>query len=511
MIGPPAPGAPTAALERRPPWGGLFALLVGTFAVTLSLSLLFSASPLIMQDFGVTIEAASWLSLAYALGATVFEPMFGRLGDLHGRKRNVLLGLAAFTLGAALAGLSPVFPLMLAARFVQGLGAAAVIPIGMAFVGEHFPGEMRGRALGLWSMVNASAPAFGPTVGGVLIDLYGWRSIYACSVLLGLVGLTSVALSMPESRRGRKESFDVAGSAALFVAIGSLVTVLTQGNAWGWTSVTTLALLVVSLVAGVTFLQVEARVEHPIVDLALFRNRNYTVATIALSIGYMAFFGNAVLLPLWLQTQMGYTALWAGLASAPIGIFTLILTPIVASNLHRTDLRWIATFAFSVFALTSFWQASFNTDITFGGVALPRLMQGLGMACFFVPMTTISLSHIAHDKVASAAGMTNFVRILGGSFGTSLVITLWGDRISHHRTMLAENISPHNPAWNFIQDKMENAGMGFETALQTVSRIVDRQAVMLATDDVFFLTGIIFLFLIGLTWLSQRVRMPAKK
>ncbi len=318
MIGPPAPGAPTAALERRPPWGGLFALLVGTFAVTLSLSLLFSASPLIMQDFGVTIEAASWLSLAYALGATVFEPMFGRLGDLHGRKRNVLLGLAAFTLGAALAGLSPVFPLMLAARFVQGLGAAAVIPIGMAFVGEHFPGEMRGRALGLWSMVNASAPAFGPTVGGVLIDLYGWRSIYACSVLLGLVGLTSVALSMPESRRGRKESFDVAGSAALFVAIGSLVTVLTQGNAWGWTSVTTLALLVVSLVAGVTFLQVEARVEHPIVDLHLAGSRAFLVSGSLVFLSFMVFQSSFFLLPFFLEQVQGYDARTVGSMAMPL-------------------------------------------------------------------------------------------------------------------------------------------------------------------------------------------------
>ncbi|MCL5109627.1 MAG: MFS transporter [Chloroflexi bacterium] len=299
-------------------WTGLYALLSGTFAAVLSLSFLFAATPLIMQDFGVSIEGAAWLSLSYALGATVFEPMFGRLGDIHGRKRNVLVGLAVFTFGALVAAVSPHFMVMVAARFVQGLGAAAVIPVGMAFIGENFPSEMRGRALGVWSMVNGVGPAIGPTLGGLLIDSVNWRAIYWVSLVLGLVGIALVAAFMPESRRGHREPFDYAGSAALFVAVGSLLTLLTQGRAWGWTSASSLLLAASALIGIGAFLWQERRASHPIIDLHFAGSQVFLMPASIVFLSFFAFQGSFFMLPFFLEQVQGYAARQVGTMAIPL-------------------------------------------------------------------------------------------------------------------------------------------------------------------------------------------------
>lgn len=488
-------------------------LALATFMNVLDTTIANVSIPHIAGDLSVSPNQGTWIITSYAVSTAIVVPLSGWLARRFGEVRLFVTCTLLFSFASILCGLAPTFETLVNFRALQGAVAGPMIPISQALLLKCYPPEKKGMALGFWSITTVVAPIIGPIMGGWITDNHGWEWIFYINVPVGFA-CAYITWNMLKERETAivKQPVDKVGLALLAVWVGSLQLCFDMGQQEDWfDSPKITALAVTAFVGFVFFIAWELMEEHPIVDLSLFRNRNYTVATAALSLGYMAFFGNAVLIPLWLQTQMGYTALWAGLASAPIGVFTLILTPIVAANLHRADLRWVATFAFAVFALTSFWQASFNTDITFGGVALPRLMQGLGMACFFVPMTTISLSHIPHDKVASAAGMTNFVRILGGSFGTSLVITLWSDRTGHHRTMLAENISPHNPAWNFMRNKMEEMGMGFEAALQTVSRIVDRQAVMLATDDVFFLTGVTFLFLIGLTWFSQRVQMPVKK
>ena len=487
-------------------------LALATFMNVLDTTIANVSIPHIAGDLSVSPNQGTWIITSYAVATAIVVPLSGWLARRFGEVRLFVTCTLLFSLASALCGLAPTFSSLVNFRALQGAVAGPMIPISQALLLKCYPPEKKGLALGFWSITTVVAPIIGPIMGGWITDNHGWEWIFYINVPVGFA-CSYITWNVLKERETTivKQPVDKVGLALLAIWVGCLQLCLDAGQQEDWfDSPRITALAVTSFVGFVFFIAWELMEEHPIVDLAMFKNRNYTVATIAISLGYMAFFGNAVLIPLWLQTQMGYTALWAGLASAPIGVFTLILTPIVANNLHRMDLRWIATFAFSVFAFTSFWQASFNTDITFGGVALPRLMQGLGMACFFVPMTTISLSDVPHEKIASAAGMTNFVRILGGSFGTSLVITIWGDRISHHRTMLTENISSYNSAWNFMQNRMENMGMSVDGALQMVSHIVDRQSVMLATDDLFYLTGVLFTILIGFTWFSQRVRIPVK-
>ncbi len=418
--------------DPRAPWGGLLALLSGTFAVVLSLSFLFPATPIIMQDFSVSIEAASWLSLAYALGATVFEPMFGRLGDLYGRKRNALLGLGVFSLGAVVAAASPAFWLMLAARFVQGLGAAAVIPVGMAFVGEHFPDVQRGRALGLWSMVNASAPAIGPTLGGMLIDLYGWRSIYWASLLLGGLGLTLVARFVPESRRHHPETFDYAGSAALFVAASSLLTLLTQGNGWGWTSVPSLGLLALAVAAGWLFLRLEARVAQPIVDLQFARSRAFLVSGGVVFLSFLVFQGSFFLLPFFLEQVQGYSARAVGTLAMPLFI-ALALASFAGGRLSdRFPARHLVVAGTVLTGLAVGLLTRTTVETPYGPLLVVMALLGLGVGVTLPPLSRSVIGLAEPRRMGAISGVFNMFRNFGGPVGIALGATVFGSRAAVH-------------------------------------------------------------------------------
>jgi DHA2 family multidrug resistance protein len=241
---------------------------------------------------------------------------------------------------------------------------------------------------------------------------------------------------------------------------------------------------------------------HPVVDLHLFGERNFLVGTIILSIGYLVFFGNVVILPLWLQTNMGYTATWAGLAAAPIGILPVFLSSFVGKNMHKIDLRFWATFSFAVFAAVSFWNSHFNTDVTLQQIVVPRLLMGLGVATFFVPLTALTLSDIPHSLLPSATGLSNFSRILAGSFGTSLSITLWDRRQDFHHSILVTHISAFDP--NAADALGPLASPATDPAL--LDRLITQQSVLMATNDIFWLSGCFFVSLMILVWLARPPR-----
>lgn len=417
---------PTTASPDR--WRGLAAMLVGTFAAVLSLSFLFPATPQIMADFGVTIEAVAWLSLAYALGAAVFEPMWGRLGDLTGRKRNALLGLALFTIGALGCALSPSMWVMAGARFVQGLGAAAIIPIGMAFIGENFPTQERGRAFGAWGMVNGAAPAFGPTLGGYLIDWFGWRSIYWASILLGLAGIAAIALVVRESRRPRAEPFDVPGSALLFVGVGSLLVALNQGRTWGWTSPFTLGSAGASLLFLAVFVAVERRTAHPIVDLGVVRTRLFAFAGASVFLSFLVFQGAFFLIPFFLQQVQGYPASQTGQLVMPL--FLGIMAASIASGRasDRVGARLPATLGAALTAGALFLLSRVQEDTSYAALLAVMALLGLGIGATLPPLSRAVTGGVPLRQIGAASGVFNMVRNLGGPFGIAIGATLFAQR-----------------------------------------------------------------------------------
>jgi len=243
--------------------------------------------------------------------------------------------------------------------------------------------------------------------------------------------------------------------------------------------------------------------EHPIVDLSLFRYRNFSVGTLSISVGFMVYFGTIVLLPLMLQTQMGYTATWAGLAAAPIGIIPVILSPIIGKNAHRLDMRWLVTLSFCVFSACFFWRTNFAPGMDFSYVVWPQVVQGLGVACFFMPLTIISLSGLRPNQIASASSLSNFLRVLGGSIGASVTTTLWDNRESTHHAILTQSVSAYDSAAGAWFRLLDMLGLSQPQQAALTAQEITRQGYILSSNEVFWAGGWLFIVLILLVWFAR--------
>ena len=297
---------------------------------------------------------------------------------------------------------------------------------------------------------------------------------------------------------------DSVGLALLVIWIGAMQVTLDIGKENDWFhSDMVVGLAVVAVVGLALFLVWELTDDHPVVDLALFKRRNFWAGALATSVGYGLFFGNVVLLPLWLQQYMGYTATQAGMVMAPVGLMALVLSPWVGKNIAKFDPRYFATFAFAVFALVLWMRSNFNTQADLATIMVPTIVQGVAMAFFFIPLVTITLSGITPDRIPAASGLSNFARITAGAFGTSISTTVWENRASLHHAQLVESIQQGNATAMGALQGLNAAGLSPEQALAQVNRLVDQQAFMLAANDVFLASAVIFLALIPLVWLSH--------
>jgi MFS transporter, DHA2 family, multidrug resistance protein len=295
------------------------------------------------------------------------------------------------------------------------------------------------------------------------------------------------------------------GLALIVVWVGALQIMLDKGNELDWFDSGFIdALAVVAALGLATFVVWELTEAHPIVDLRLFKLRNFTAGTLSVSLGFGVFFGNVVLLPLWLQTQMSYTSTWAGLVVAPYGILAFLLSPAVGKNLNRIDPRLFATAAFLIFAVASFWRAGFTPDASFGALALPQLLQGAGIAMYFTPLMAISLGGLQPERMAFASGLANFFRTTAGSFGASLVTTFWQRREALHRTQLVESITSYSPHATSAVTQLQHAGLTDSQSMGQISAAITHQSTLLAATDLFWLSGWLFLLLMMSVWLARR-------
>jgi MFS transporter, DHA2 family, multidrug resistance protein len=297
---------------------------------------------------------------------------------------------------------------------------------------------------------------------------------------------------------------DKVGLGLLVLWVGALQVLLDKGKDLDWFG--SPQIVVLAIVAGVglfAFLVWELTEQYPVVDLSLFGSRSFLVACVAMALAYGTFFGNVVLLPLWLQQYMGYTATLAGVVLAPVGVLAILLTPLVGRAMRRSDPRVLATVAFLIFALVLLMRSRFSTDTPMSVLLLPTIIQGAAMACFFVPLVTLSLSGLAPERIPAASGLFNFARITAGSFGTSIVTTLWDRRATLHHARLVEHLSFADPgaaqALADLQSGPLNGGQG--GAL--LDHVVDQQAFMLSANDIFLGSSILFVLLIGIIWFAR--------
>jgi DHA2 family multidrug resistance protein len=480
-------------------------LSLGIFMNVLDVSIANVAIPSIAGDLAVSPNNGTWVITSFAVSQAIMLPLTGWLTRRFGQVRLYVLSTFLFTLTSVLCGLSTNLPMLIFFRVLQGAVSGPMIPLSQSILLENYPADKKGFATGLWAMTAVVGPIFGPILGGVITDNYTWSWIFYINVPVGIFSavFTWITLTGRESAT-TKIPIDIVGLVLLTIGIGCLQVFLDKGNDMDWFNSNIIISLAIIAVVSLAFLIAwELTDEHPIIDLTLFARRNFTIGTIVLTMGFMVYFSNVVIFPLWLQTQMGYTPTWAGLAAAPVGILPFFLTPFVGNYMGRFDLRVIVSVGFIVFALTSFWQASFYTDIGFHQLIEPRFLQGLGITFFFTPLISIIIAGLPPERLPSALGLSNFCRILGGSFGTSLSVTLWDRREAFHHSRLVENINIFNPLSNAAVAQLQSQDFPGKKSFELLAHMISNQAYMLSTNDVFWLSGWIFVGLLILIWLAK--------
>lgn len=467
--------------------------------------------PAIAGDLAVTPNQGTWIITSFAVSNAIALPLAGWLAGRIGEVRLFVGATLLFTLASWLCGLAPSFETLLVARVIQGAAAGPMVPLSQSLLLGNYPEHKRGLALAFWAMTTTVAPITGPFLGGWITDNVSWPWIFYINVPVGLLcAYATWRLLKRRETPTRRLPIDTVGLVLLVIGVGSLQVMLDKGNDLDWFgSDLIIGLGIVASLALAYLVVWELTAAHPVIDLTLFTQRNFVVGTVALSLGYLAFFAGVVIFPLWLQTQMGYTATWAGLASIPVGIMGVILSPIVGRRMHRYDLRMLATISFVVFAASCFWQSQFNTEIDFLHVIEPRFMLGFGIAFFFVPLTSLMLTGMPPARIASAMGLANFLRVMGGSIGTSLSVSLWEHRGTEHYAQLAERIGDYLVPAQINLAQLEPITGSPEAALARVSDMATQQAMMLATNDIFYLCGWLFLSLIVLVWFARPLKQTA--
>ena len=481
---------------------GTVALSLATFMNVLDTSIANVSIPAISGDMGVSPSQGTWVITSFAVANAISVPLTGWLTQRFGQVRLFTASVVLFVIASWLCGLAPNMPMLIFFRVLQGLVAGPMIPLSQTLLLASYPAAKAGTAMAMWAMTVLVAPVAGPLLGGWITDNISWPWIFYINIPVGLLaaGLTW-SIYRKRDPGPRRVPLDFVGLGLLVLWVGALQIMIDKGKELDWfASGQIVTLAVVAVVGFLFFLAWELTEEHPIVDLRLFARRNFLMGTLSLSIAYGLFFGNVVLFPLWLQQYMGYTATWAGLATAPVGILAIILSPWVGKNVGRIDPRRLATVAFLGFALVLWMRSHFNVQADFRTILIPTVLQGAAMAFFFIPLQAIVFSGLTPDRMPAAAGLSNFVRITAGAFGTSLFTTLWEDRAVMHHAHMAETINRSNDAATQTLSQLGAAGYSPEQALASVNRIVDQQAYTMAATDIFYLSSMLFVLLIAMVW-----------
>ncbi|CAL8479439.1 DHA2 family efflux MFS transporter permease subunit [Caballeronia sp. S22] len=485
--------------------GSLSVGLAG-FMTVLDSSIANVAIPTISGNVGVSVDEGTWVITVFAAANAIAIPLTGWLTQRFGQVRLFVGSILLFTIASWLCGIAPSLPTLLLARVLQGAVAGPLIPMSQALLLSSWPKAKSSLALALFSMIVVTGPIVGPALGGWVTDSYSWSWIFYINIPVGLFAAAMVwMLYRHRDTPARKLPFDVVGLVLLIVWVTALQVMLDKGKDLDWFSSNTIIVLTIVAVAGLALFVIwELTEKNPIVDLTLFKERNFLGGTISIAVAYAIFFGTLVLLPQWMQEYLGYRAVDAGLATAPLGIFAVIGAPIMGKILPRSDARIIGTFAFIGFAAVYYMRSFFYTDLSEGYIILPTLLQGIPMALFFAPLTVIILSGQPPEKVPAAAGLSTFGRIFFGGIGTSLASVVWNNRTILHHEVLTQQSSATNPIFNTqIHDYHSVLGLGQQASYALFDQTVQTQAAMLGLNDVFYGAAVIMIIIIPLIWITK--------
>jgi DHA2 family multidrug resistance protein len=494
---PPLHGAPLALLT--------VAVAFSTFMEVLDLTIVNVSVPHIAGSLGVSPNEGTWAISSYSLASAVMQPLTGWIARRFGEVRSFCFAVVMFVLMSMLCGLATSMPMLVVARLLQGAGSGPMVALSQALLLNNYPADKKGIALALWAMTVVIAPIFGPILGGWITDNYSWPWIFYINVPVGLLAafVTWTLLNRRESRIAHAP-IDVVGLTLLVIGVGSLQFMLDNGNDMDWfSSPLVLTLAVIAALGIAFFIAWELTDKHPVVELSLFGRRNFSIGVLALSMGMIAFFAINVAFPLWLQIDLGYTATWAGLATAPVGILAFLFSPLIGRNIQRLELRTVSSVAFVIFGCCALWFSHFPSNASFGQLVWPRFLMGLGIACFFVPINQIILSGLKPEQIASAAGISNFCRTISASFSTAVTVTMWQHRGDFHHAVLAERMTAASPMATDYLQQLHTLGASTTRAWWLVDNLVTREALTLAVNDVFLLCAVLFFAMIPIIWIAK--------
>ncbi|WP_296181185.1 DHA2 family efflux MFS transporter permease subunit [Pseudomonas sp. UBA1879] len=477
-------------------------LSLATFMQVLDTTIANVALPTISGNLGVSSDQGTWVITSFAVSNAIALPLTGWLSRRFGEVKLFIWATLLFVIASFLCGISTSMPELVGFRVVQGLVAGPLYPMAQTLLIAVYPPAKRGMALALLAMVTVAAPIAGPILGGWITDSYAWPWIFFINVPIGLFAAAVVRAQLAARPVNIvRQPMDYIGLITLIIGVGALQIVLDKGNDLDWFSSNFIVIgSVISAIGIAAFIIWELTDEHPVVNLRLFSFRNFRVGTICLVLGYAGFFGINLILPQWLQTQMGYTATYAGLAVAPLGILPVLLSPFVGKYAPKFDLRLSAGMSFLVIGASCFMRSNFTSQVDFYHIAMVQLFMGAGIAVFFMPTLSILLSDLPPSQIADGSGLATFLRNLGGSFAASLTTWIWIRRANMHHAYLSENVNTYEPTTRHALDML---GGPSTQAYAQLDSMVTSQAYMMSTVDYFYMMGWGFVALILVICLAK--------
>lgn len=507
-------GSPETWVPSFNPWLIAAAVMIATFMEVLDTSVANVSLRHIAGTLSASTEEATWVLTSYLVANAIILPITGWLSSYFGRKRLLITCIIIFTASSALCGAATSLTMLVVARVLQGLGGGVLQPTAQAVLMESFPFEKRGQAMAVYAMGIVVAPIIGPTLGGWITDNYSWRWIFYINVPVGIAAVLMAVWFIenpPYLKRIKGSRIDYLGFALMTVCLATFQLVLDTGQQNDWFESKQIVLLsVVSVASLIAFVIRELTVEEPIVNLRVLANRNFGVGTLLMTVVGGILYGTTALLPLFLQTLLGYSAVQSGLAVSPRGIGSLASMIIVGRMVGKIDSRLLMGFGFFVLAVSMYMLAGVNLEIATSNIVLPNIINGFAMGFIFVPLTTTATSMLSREQMSNAAGIYSLMRNLGGGLGISALTTLLARGAQQHQAVMVAHLTPYDPAYQQRLQQLHSAFgssvNGTQKAYTAIYGTLLRQANLLAFVDNFRLLMVICLACIPLVFLLRRGR-----
>ena len=482
-------------------------VMIPTLMVIVDTSVVNVALDHIRGSLSAGIEETTWSITSYLAANAVVIPMTGWLARIFGRKRYLIFSIVMFTLSSLLCGLSWSIESLIFFRVLQGIGGGALQPLSQAILLETFPPKQHGMAMAVFGIGVMFGPIIGPFLGGWITDNWSWHWVFFINIPIGIfsVLMCLIVITDPDYVKKALIKIDYWGLMLLGLGVGCLQMVLDRGQSQDWFASPLITwLTVVSVIALAFFIVVELFAEHPIVNLREFRNYSFALGNVAVFFIMVNLFGNIILPPIYVQTLMGYTAILAGMVIMPGGIASLLAMPIVGRLINMLNPKYIVVFGILVMVFAAHLMSQFSLQADFMTIVQPRIIFGVGMACMFIPLMTLTLSSIPKEEMGNATSIFNLLRNLGGSVGVAFVTTMLSRRYQFHHERLAEHMSPldlpyymgsHQVSQNLIYKGFDGSIADHAGAGVIYEQMI-RQAHMMAFNDVYHLISIMMLAMI---------------